>query len=77
VKHVAEIISKNEELFNNAGGDIETFISKCKMMHSRRVFSLGKEHKFILTNDDLEATVEYLKKHRKPVDTGPPPHMYT
>jgi len=77
VKDVENIIDKNPALFTNAGGDIETFISKCKMMHSRRVFSLGIEHKFILTKNDLESTVEYLKRHRKPEDPGPPPGLYT
>jgi len=75
-KDVAEIVDMDKDLFKNAGGDIETFISKCKMMHSRRVFSLGKEHKFILTKEDLKATVEYLKKHAKPADSAPPYGMY-
>jgi SpoVK/Ycf46/Vps4 family AAA+-type ATPase len=76
-KDVASIIDKNKDMFKNAGGDIETFISKCKMMHSRRVFSLGKEHKFVLTKADLEATIEYLKKNYKPKDDKPPWGMYT
>ena len=75
-KDVASLIEKNSGLFINAGGDIETFITKCKMMHSRRVFSMGREHKFILTNEDLEQAIDYIKRHAKPVDTGPPPGLY-
>lgn len=74
---VSTIIDRNKDMFKNAGGDIETFISKCKMMHSRRVFSMGKEHKFILTKEDLESTITYLKKHYKPKEDKPPWGMYT
>jgi len=77
-KDMEVIIKENKELFKNAGGDIETFITKCKMMHSRRVFSLGKEHKFILTKEDLQSTLEYLKKNSKNKDEHTPyPMMYT
>jgi SpoVK/Ycf46/Vps4 family AAA+-type ATPase len=71
------IIEKHKHLFKNAGGDIETFLSKCKMFHSKRVFCLGKEHKFILTRKDIMDAVEYLNKTKKKKDDGPPPGMYT
>ena len=35
--------------FVDPGGDIETYLTKCKMAHSKRVFSLDPEHKFVLT----------------------------
>jgi SpoVK/Ycf46/Vps4 family AAA+-type ATPase len=73
---VAEVIERNPEMFKHYGGDIEVCISKIKMIHSRRVFSLGKEHKFILTKEDLKNTIEYIKKHMKTEDTGPPPGLY-
>ena len=51
----------NKDLFLNLGGDIETFISKCKMIHSKRVISLDKEHRFIFKKDDIETTLEMFK----------------
>lgn len=72
-----KILKDNKKYFKNAGGDIETFISKCKMVHSRRVFSMGKEHKFILTKNDLETALEFMKKNNEKKDNGPPPIMYT
>lgn len=77
VDDVCRLLDRNKKLFTNAGGDIETFISKCKMMHSRRVFSLGKEHKFILTVADLENAIEYIKKYTKLTESLPPPGLYT
>lgn len=61
-KFMVDLFDKNKALFKNSGGDIETFLSKCKMTHSTRVFSLGKEHKFILSKDDMSKALELLKK---------------
>jgi SpoVK/Ycf46/Vps4 family AAA+-type ATPase len=58
-----EIIENNKFLFKFGGGDIETFVDKCKIMHSTRVFSLNPEHKFILTEKDLLNSIEILKKN--------------
>ena len=64
----------NKKLFRNAGGDIETFLSKCKMVHSKRVINMTPDHKFILTQEDLENAIEMVKKHQaKPVEDTPPP----
>ena len=60
---IIEIIAANKNLFKFAGGDIETFITRCKMAHSRRVFNLGNKHKFILTKEDLLSAVETIKKN--------------
>ena len=48
------------------------------MAHARRVLPLGKEHKFILTQEDLEKGLEMVKK-AKPVSvpSQPPMGMYT
>ena len=55
---------ENKDNFKNFGGDIETFITKIKMSHSKRIFSLGKEFKFIITNDDIYKGLEMTKKFR-------------
>lgn len=74
---ITEIIEKNKEFFKNAGGDIETFISKCKMVHAKRVFNLEKCHKFIFTKQDLIEGFEMMKKYRvEEIDKSPPHGMY-
>ena len=58
------IIKENIKLFKNSGGDIETFLSKCKMVHAKRVFALDPEHMFVLTKKDLDNALELMKKFR-------------
>jgi SpoVK/Ycf46/Vps4 family AAA+-type ATPase len=70
-------LEKNKKYFKNAGGDIETFITKCKIYHSKRVFTLEKEHKFILTKKDFTDAMSYIIKHRQVKEDAPPPGMYT
>ena len=73
-KHnIIEIISKNKEIFANAGRDIVNFISKCKMSHARRVITLDKDHKFVLTCDDLEKGIEMVQKTKNIVKIDHPP----
>jgi SpoVK/Ycf46/Vps4 family AAA+-type ATPase len=69
------VLDKNKVLFTNSGGDIETFITKCKIFHSKRVFSLPSENKFILTKEDINTAIKYITGNR-PVTTAPE-HMYT
>jgi SpoVK/Ycf46/Vps4 family AAA+-type ATPase len=64
VKYLIEFFKNNKEYFKNSGGDIENFISKIKMCHSLRVFSLDKEFKFILTDYDFKKALDNIKKHR-------------
>jgi SpoVK/Ycf46/Vps4 family AAA+-type ATPase len=76
LKTVEKIIQHNMELFENAGGDIETFITKCKITHAKRVISLGPEHKFVLTKEDLEEAIEIVKYNKKQKDNKPPFGLY-
>jgi len=72
-----EVLEKNKERFKHAGGDIETFLTKCKMFHSKRVFCLDKEHKFILSKEDVNQAMDFLEKNSKAKeDDSPPEHMY-
>lgn len=61
---IMEIIKKDIKMFKNAGGDIETFLSKCKMVHAKRVFALDPEHMFVITKKDLENSLELMKKYK-------------
>ena len=53
------------EYFTNFAGDIETFIFKCKIEHSKRVFCLSKEEKKKLSKEDINKGFEEFKKNKK------------
>ncbi len=78
-KFISNVFETHKNLFKNAGGDIETFLTKCKMMHAKRVFTLGKEHKFILNRDDIENAIKLLKTNTNKEDDDKyySRHMYT
>jgi stage V sporulation protein K len=79
-KDIIKILKENIKLFKNAGGDIETFISKCKMCHARRVFALDIEHMFVITLKDLQKAIEMIRKYKLKDEVKynePPPCMYT
>jgi SpoVK/Ycf46/Vps4 family AAA+-type ATPase len=61
---IIRVIKKDIKMFKNAGGDIETFLSKCKMAHAKRVFELDPVHMFVLTKKDLENSLELVKKYK-------------
>lgn len=77
-KQVLKIIKDNKELFKFGGGDIENLISKCKISHAKRVFSLDNIHKFILSKTDIKNAIELINKNRKIEKKNTPPYgMYT
>ena len=75
---IRDILKDDIKFFKHSGGDIEIFLSKCKMIHATRVFTLDKEHKFILTKDDFINTLVIFKKSKLKTDkfAEPPPGMY-
>lgn len=75
---IVSILKNHVDLFKNAGGDIEIFLSKCKMMHAKRVFILDKEHRFILTRADFEEAFKIFSKSKIEKEKDEPPlSMYT
>lgn len=60
-----KIIKENETFFEYAGGSIETFIGKIKMIHAKRVFNLDKESMYSISYKDLKNTIDYMKKYNK------------
>ena len=62
--YLVKIIDKNKELFKHAGGSIETFLSKCKISHAKRVFSLDERHKFVITEDDIDNAFEIINSNK-------------
>jgi len=77
-KDIVEIIKKDKNLFKHAGGDVETFLSKMKMVHAKRVFSLDPEHMFVFTKKDMANAIELIKKNllNKQENKGPILSMY-
>ena len=55
--------SEKKDFFKNAGGDIETFITKVKMTHSKRVFSMDKQFKFIINKEDISNALKIIEKY--------------
>ena len=51
-----------KDLFKNAGGDIVNFLSKAKIAHANRVFTLPSYEKFILTEDDFQKAIKTIKE---------------
>ena len=73
------LIEENKTLFSFAGGDIEMFVSKCKLLHARRVFNLDFSVKFIITREDMDAAIEQIKAHKLTAEKStdkPPAWMY-
>jgi hypothetical protein len=74
---IVDVIKKNKEVFKFAGGDLETFLSKAKMAHAKRVFSLNKTEKFKFTKEDLENAIAMIKSNKKkPEDDDGHLHKY-
>jgi len=69
-ENLIEIFEKNKNLFKNFGCDIETFFTKCKIFHSKRVFSLDNHYKFILTETDIKNSIEFLSKNKVKEDNN-------
>ena len=63
-QEMIKFFSTNKDFFKNAGGDIEKFISKIKLVHSKRVFTLDKSFKFKITIEDINEALNLLKKFR-------------
>jgi AAA+ superfamily predicted ATPase len=54
---------KNIKYFKHYGRDVELFLSKTKIAHARRVFSLSDDQKTILSKDDLDKGLKLFIKH--------------
>lgn len=77
---VIQFMEDHKEHFKRAGGDIETFLSKCKMVHAKRVLCLRDEHRFVLTLGDMRNAINMIEKQKGDLDTDlgsePPYGMY-
>lgn len=71
---------KNKSYFKFFGGDLETFLTKCKFAHVKRVFTETNAEKRVFTKEDINTGFESHKTHygSKETDkfTSPPAFMY-
>jgi SpoVK/Ycf46/Vps4 family AAA+-type ATPase len=58
-----KIIESNKDIFIDAGGSIEGLITKIKLVHSKRVFGLENEFKFIILEEDISSAIEMTKRN--------------
>jgi hypothetical protein len=58
-----KIIENNKDIFVDAGGSIEGLITKIKLVHSKRVFGLENEYKFIILEEDILTAIEMMKRN--------------
>lgn len=71
------IISANVDLFKHSGGDVETYISKCKIAHAVRAFTLPNEVKFILTKEDFDEGIKIIRENKNEQKDDRYMNMYT
>ena len=77
-KQILKIIKDNKDLFKFGGGDVENLISKCKISHAKRVFSLDIIHKFVLSEKDIKNAIKLINQNIKKEKKNTPPYgMYT
>ena len=74
-----KLFKDNSKYFKHYGGDIETFLTKCRFAHVRRVFIKGEKRMF--TKDDilkgLEKHIANYKKEDEDDFAIPPLGMYS
>ena len=63
-EELIKIFNNNLDIFENKGRDILNFITKCKMVHSKRVFGQQISKKYILSNDDLTQAAAMVRKNK-------------
>lgn len=66
---VTDFFKKNKKYFPHFGGDIESFLLNCKVIHGKRVVFLDQEHKKVLTMYDIEEGLKTFVAHRKYKET--------
>ena len=75
-ENLIDMIKKEKHLFKYAGGDLEILLSKSKMVHTKRVFSLDKDKMFILTKTDVEQGLKLMNENKLKQENIPTSYMY-
>ena len=75
-ENLIDMIKKEKHLFKCAGGDLEILLSKSKMVHAKRVFSLDKDKMFIFTKIDVEQGLKLMNENKLKQENIPTSYMY-
>jgi stage V sporulation protein K len=59
---LGNLFSENKSFFENNGGDTGILFDKCKIEHSKRVFTLKRKYKMKLNYDDILGGMNAFKK---------------
>lgn len=76
-ENLIDMIKKEKHLFKYAGGDLEILLSKSKMVHAKRVFSLDKDKMFIFTKIDVEQGLKLMNENKLKQENILTSYMYT
>ncbi len=73
-----KLIKEHIDMFENSGGDIENFLTKSKLCHAKRVFSLDPKFKLCLTLNDFKEALSMMKSHQltEKIEYKTPSTMY-
>lgn len=61
---LCDIISKNQDIFQNAGGDVENLITKCKMTHAKNILNNDNSIKYTVSLEDLECAINMIRPNK-------------
>ena len=78
ISTLEKLISEQQQLFTNNGGDIQNLINFCMMAHSKRIFGDRRSFKKQLVMADIENGFKLYKANKKGVSHESPvlSHMY-
>ena len=66
IKHLEDSSFKdNIDIFTSYGRDMELLLSKVKICHGRRVFTMTEDKKRDITSDDIDNGIAMFIKHKK------------
>ncbi|AYV77037.1 MAG: AAA family ATPase [Barrevirus sp.] len=65
IGNISQFFETNLRYFPHFGGDIESFLLNCKVIHGRRVVFMDQIHKKVLSLTDINEGLEKFVQHRK------------
>jgi hypothetical protein len=76
--NIVDMIETHKKIFNNYGGDVETFLLKLKICHGQRLFGLSNDHRKIFIWDDFNNALKYFVAHKEiDIPESIPDHLYS
>lgn len=68
-----DFFNDHKDKFKFAGGDIENFLTLCKINHSKRMFGGDSEKLKMLTSDDITTSIKKFKLEKEEDEKNKPP----